>query len=669
MSEVYRYFNNRNLVSKETYYQDGQAVLDIRYRYDSSGQLILKNINEISIFYLRDKDGNIIHKIVNDLNSGETFDWVVYNPSMLNFDTDGFELIRYTGKREGMKKETLLFKDFEGNIRLVIDMFDRPKIDESYIQRTVASDGDYLPEHEFILNYLVERAQNRKPDPHGLYNRLYDIYSQAQDISEEEDAISIKSAYAGEDDCCYYYGWCPPECSNCNDCGGGGGGGGEGGGGSGGGGGGGGSSWNEDCAAVIFGPMLVYTNSVETYNLVTMCENPREIIWYGGYGLNNGGFSYSTFWVYPGSYYVSVHFTISDMVEIIVDPDSDPTTPNDTISYEIIVISKSSYFGVDVIDQNTPEPPPLPPPDSQNLSIRIINTSSPSGNGSFVARRGGGGDTIQALAEAFYGNIDLSNQIVWSGLDYPSDGIDSGTVSPSTSTGYIYSFIPSPPAAPNGRQAPLKYIIKAEITYYGIIKEASVIVSQDNLDELRQQYEGFTACRPMPRSAFDTDPAAFTALLGTAAQTSRFQYHILRSLNQHAIAANNNFLLAHDTNIRFTSGYRTPQGNAATQNSSATSNHQYGQAFDFAFPNNSQMNYDAYTAARQAGAAADTYLKVKSENGYRKIFWYQIPPQPSDLPEGEYYVQGHAVWAGQNEYQPPSPPPFPPLPELPDGEI
>lgn len=241
VSEVYRYFNNRNLVSKETYYQDGQAVLDIRYRYDSRGQLILKNINEISIFYLRDKDGNIIHKIINDLNSGETFDWIVYNPSMLNFDTDGFELIRYTGKREGMKKETLLFKDFEGNIRLVIDMFDGPRIDESYIQRTVASDGDYLPEHEFILNYLVERAQNRKPDPHGLYNRLYDIYSQAQDISEEEDAISIKSAYAGEDDCCYYYGWCPPECSNCNDCGGGGGGGGEGGGGSGGGGGGGGS--------------------------------------------------------------------------------------------------------------------------------------------------------------------------------------------------------------------------------------------------------------------------------------------------------------------------------------------------------------------------------------------------------------------------------------------
>jgi len=53
----------------------------------------------------------------------------------------------------------------------------------------------------------------------------------------------------------------------------------------------------------------------------------------------------------------------------------------------------------------------------------------------------------------------------------------------------------------------------------------------------------------MPRSVFDTDPAAFPALLGTAAQTGKFLYHILRSLNQHAIASNNNFLLGHTTNF------------------------------------------------------------------------------------------------------------------------
>jgi len=169
----------------------------------------------------------------------------------------------------------------------------------------------------------------------------------------------------------------------------------------------------------------------------------------------------------------------------------------------------------------------------------------------------------------------------------------------------------------------------------------------------------------MPRSAFDTDPAAFPALLGTAAQTGKFLYHILRSLNQHAIASNNNFLLGHTTNILFTSGYRTPWGNAHTQNSEPTSNHQYGQAFDFAF-SDSQMNYDAYKAAISAGAAADTYLKTNK----RKISCNvnSPPPQPSALPEGEYYVQGHAAWAGQDQYPPPPPSPSP-QPEPPGGGV
>ena len=184
---------------------------------------------------------------------------------------------------------------------------------------------------------------------------------------------------------------------------------------------------------------------------------------------------------------------------------------------------------------------------------------------------------------------------------------------------------------------------------------------------MRQQYEDFTACRSMPRSVFDTDPAAFPALLGTAAQTGKFLYHILRSLNQHAIASNNNFLLGHTTNILFTSGYRTPWGNAHTQNSEPTSNHQYGQAFDFAF-SDSQMNYDAYIAAISAGAAADTYLKTKKGNEYRKLYWYQSPPQPSALHEGEYYVQEHAAWAGQDQYPPPPPSPSP-QPEPPGGGV
>jgi hypothetical protein len=252
---------------------------------------------------------------------------------------------------------------------------------------------------------------------------------------------------------------------------------------------------------------------------------------------------------------------------------------------------------------------------------------------SFVAKRNRIEDRLTARIDS--GGAPFILPISWTCEDVPGDGIDSGTCNPSNGLGVKFEFIPNPPDDPNGREFPLAYIVKATVTVNERPYEIERKIKQDNLDELRQEYEDLPERESQPRNNFDQDPPAYPGLLGTAAEPNRHQWHILRDLNQHARDVVNNY-----SGLNITSGYRCPIGNSRLPNSARNSNHQYGRAFDFA-QGSSVENYNAYRAARDAGAAVDTYLQLSNGERY---FWYRPPPLPNELPSGIGYVQGHVAW-------------------------
>lgn len=259
-------------------------------------------------------------------------------------------------------------------------------------------------------------------------------------------------------------------------------------------------------------------------------------------------------------------------------------------------------------------------------------------NPSFVALSTRTGDSITVTGLSTYqDSTDISEQITWTCVSNPNAQTDGGVCNPSTGTGSTFTFIPNPPATTTGRTVPLSYLITAQITTNSGTYQDTRVITQDSLDELRQEYEDFPAVDSKERVNFDRDDPAYAGLLGPAAEPNRFNgWHILRSLNRHAKDTVNNYIT-----LNITSGYRTPIGNNSLRpQSAANSNHQYGRALDFV-QQRSPDNYDAYRAAFNAGAREDTYLQ--GSNGIR-YFWYTTPPPPNSLPIGVTYIQGHAAW-------------------------
>jgi YD repeat-containing protein len=618
--EVIREFDKRNLLTRETYLFQSSPVLSIEYKYDIFDRLALKSIsNGISFYYLRDKDGHVTHKIMKNMLTGEESDGVSYAPSLSDFDQDGFELIKYKGR------EKLFVKDAEGNRRYMVEIFDVLRYNTHYHQRNVHTDGDFSREIEYVMREILERIQNPRSSVFDLLREFFDLPLENPPESGEGMAQVQSAAAPSGSVCCYSrYGQCPIECGWCVDCG-------PGGGGGDGGGGGGGGGGPSDCMANIVGPALVRVNDHVTYNLSTNCSEAGDFNWSGGEGANSNSSSYTTWWASSGYANVTVSFSYSETSGWIWSWDYLDWLPNTSIN----IASKS--LDVDVLDED--KPPIEPPSDNEDkeLTIMIFYVDTPSGGGSFIADRWQNGDIITVYGKATYGTSDVSNQITWTFTDNPNDSIVSGTAEALWGTrGSGCSFIPIPPRAITGRTAPLSYLITAQITAGGKTREDSVIIKQDKLDELRQEYEDLWRVS-QTRSNFDQDPAAFDGLLGVGAEPNRHQWHILRSLNQHALNTNSYYTRRGAGDIAFTSGYRCPIGNLYTLGAELDSNHQYGKAFDFD-QGSSIENYNAFLAAyRIAGAREDTYL-LKSDGN--KIFWYQNIPSPNQVT----YVRGHAAW-------------------------
>jgi uncharacterized protein YcbK (DUF882 family) len=208
--------------------------------------------------------------------------------------------------------------------------------------------------------------------------------------------------------------------------------------------------------------------------------------------------------------------------------------------------------------------------------------------------------------------------------------------------GATFTFIPKPPSATTGRTKPLSYKVTATI---GTDIKATRTITQDNLDELRQEYEDLPKRASQDRTQFDQSPAAYTRLLDPPdVENGRHQWHILTitNLNQHAIDTDAKY----DGALNVTCGYRCPISNERffiAGTGSRTSNHQYGRALDFN-QGSSLENYNVFTAARNAGDAGDTYL-----SGSDGVYYYAdnrngrgIPTWPA--PSNITYKRGHAAW-------------------------
>jgi len=630
--EVIREFNRRNLLTRETYLFQSSPVLSIEYKYDIFDRLILKSLdNGITYYYLRDKDGHVMHKIMKNMLTGEEVDGVSYAPYVADFDQDGFELIKYKDR------EKLFVRDAEGNRRYMIEIFDVLRYNTHHHQRNVHTDGDFSHEIEYMMSEILERMHNPGPVGFDLLREFFDLPLE-NPTNSGEGMVAIQSAAIG-DVGCYKYGWCAPQYSYCVDCGTGGGGSDEGDDP----GGGGGSS---DCYAHVSGDTWLEVYEFGYYSLITDCQDPFGFNWNGGNGLSTVGMTYSTYWDYEGWTMVTVAFTYASITQGETDEEGGE-------QWEAEVCSKTASLDVFVEDDDEeypPSPPPPPPPDEE-LTITIVSVNTPSGGVSFIANSWGTGDIITVTGRATYGTSDVSNQITWTCTDNPYDPINSGTGNPSSGYGATFTFTPAPPQALTGRTAPLSYIIRAQITAGDKIREDSVTITQDNLDELRQEYEDLEIPTTPIRSNFDQDPPAYPGLLTQAAEPGRHRWHILRRLNQHASESNSEYVERYGRrdirfSINFTSGYRCPVGNLRV-GGAANSNHQYGKAFDFDqganTVANSLKNYNVYRAAYDyAGARADTYLRASDG---REYYWHSNPPpHPSQLPQGVIYVKGHAAW-------------------------
>jgi YD repeat-containing protein len=614
--EVVREFNRRNLLTRETYLFQSRPVLSIEYKYDIFDRLLLKSLdNGISYYYFRDKDGQVRHKVMRNMLTGEEIDGVSYTPYLSDFDQDGFELIKYKDR------EKLFVRDAEGNRRYRVEIFDVLRYSTHHHQRNVHTDGDFSREIEYVMREILEKIN--KPGAIRAFDLLREFFDLPLENPAEsgEGMVQVQSAVPGEVGC-YKYGYCAPQYSYCVDCGQGAGGGEEPGPGGG----------APDCVANISGPALVMVNEHVTYNLSTNCYEPEGFNWGGGEGANSGTTSYTTWWTSSGGAIVTVSFSYSSETSYVWDEEEQQWIPHVSFS------TASTSLDVNVFDED--EPPIIPPSgnDSTEPTIMIYYVQTPSGGGSFIADRLRTGDLIIVYGKATYGTLDVSNLIMWTFTDNPYDSIVSGTTeTPWGTRGAECAFIPVPPPALTGRTGRLSYIIKAQITAGGKTREHSVTVTQDKLDELRQEYEDLWR-DSQGRSNFDQDWEALPGLLGVAAESSKHNnWHILRSLNQHALDANYFYVDVYlSGGINFTSGYRCPVGNLYTPGADANSNHQYGKAFDFK-QYSSRDNYNAFWAAYYSGAGVDTYL-LKSDGN--KVFWYDYIPPPNQVT----YIQGHAAW-------------------------
>lgn len=278
------------------------------------------------------------------------------------------------------------------------------------------------------------------------------------------------------------------------------------------------------------------------------------------------------------------------------------------------------------------------------------------------------GDDIAVTGQALQNGTDISDQISWTCIstpnppDNPSAYTDGGTCyfgrAPIV-TGATVTFIPNPPPALTGRTAPLSYQITAQINVTGVPSQDTKIITQDKLDELRQEYEDFPDVASLERDKFDQvvpEQETYARLLdppdieGTRFFTSEnIGWHIVKDLIPHAEDLDVQY---QSGNLYITAGYRTPRGNLLAKGVS-TSLHMYGRALDFN-QGSDEENYNVWLVANRTNQFRVRLLydqenmiipeRLIIQNGTN--IGYQVchlkhTPQCYNV---EHYTHGHVDW-------------------------
>ncbi|MEW5905559.1 MAG: hypothetical protein AB1734_02130 [Elusimicrobiota bacterium] len=233
----------------------------------------------------------------------------------------------------------------------------------------------------------------------------------------------------------------------------------------------------------------------------------------------------------------------------------------------------------------------------------------------------------------------LSEDIAWEVVDSPADAMDSGNPAPPANGAatYFHTSHPPIPAAPTGRQFPLKYKIQASVvTPKGLIKSYPRHIRQDDIDKCRQEYIDFEVpIAEVPRSTFT--PGIDSEFLEQKDRGSCHAY-----IYPAAEAQKVNDLRATGYKPRVTSGYRSPLRQFELYGSKIekrdkvkNSTHIYGQAVDIA-PQWTDKNAAGWKALWTAPAA--TCPKSLELSPTRVMLWCKgaetEPYEAGSFPKG-----------------------------------
>jgi hypothetical protein len=219
-------------------------------------------------------------------------------------------------------------------------------------------------------------------------------------------------------------------------------------------------------------------------------------------------------------------------------------------------------------------------------------------------------DIINTYATTGWSFID--DLLNWTVISNPANQIDSGSVKFITSqSGTTTNFIPNPPPAIDGRNGKLSYTIIAGI---GNNVLDSVTITQDELDELRQEYVDVMINGQIAPNLFPLPSRGqFCQATNVSCSSEHFSYAELTVNDTYSWAIITPALLngleavraLYGKQMLITSGYRTPAHNKQV-GGVVDSTHIRGLAADIAASNCTQWNALA-DAAKAAGAWVEGY--------------------------------------------------------------
>ena len=134
-------------------------------------------------------------------------------------------------------------------------------------------------------------------------------------------------------------------------------------------------------------------------------------------------------------------------------------------------------------------------------SLVIYEIKTPSPDSSFIST-----DALQFHAK-IKGAPELDKKISWVSEDGKASSVDSGVLDPAAlkwSADYPSTapLKPNPPEAPEGRKGKLSYKITASIRAEDAQETTAVLIQQDELDQLRQEYVDIKKVRVPQREEF-----------------------------------------------------------------------------------------------------------------------------------------------------------------------